>query len=53
MIFTSFALEKGFEAMANAKTLTSQVLHGITGNASLISISHNVSKVLNLMVFHL
>jgi hypothetical protein len=40
MIFMSIALERGFDAMANAQTLTSQVLQGTIGNASLISISN-------------
>jgi hypothetical protein len=44
MIIMSIALERGFDAMVDAQTLTSQVLQGTTRNASLISISHNVPR---------
>jgi hypothetical protein len=51
MVFTSIALERGFDAMVDAQTLAFQVMQGAAGNASLIS--KQCSKVLDLMVFHL
>ncbi len=53
LVLMNIALERGFDAMVDAQTLTSQVMQGVVGNASLISISTQCFKVLDLMVFHL
>jgi hypothetical protein len=44
VIVTSIALERVFDAMADEQALTSQVMHGVVRNASLISISHYVPR---------
>jgi hypothetical protein len=53
MVFMSITLERGFDTMANAYTLASQVMQGVAMNASLISIFAQCYEVLDLMVFHL